>query len=156
MFMDEIVDSENVDVITIVIPSNAKKVKSNHEFADVRNNGDAVEPKTARETVEKNNSSRVNHKKFSNKMTHPLPNRRFVPQAVLTRSGKINIAGASVNTAVRQVNTASSKRIVNHPRQISNAYKKGYSQVTKPFNKATHNRSSTWKKELLTVVALGT
>ncbi|GKE77704.1 ribonuclease H-like domain-containing protein, partial [Tanacetum coccineum] len=48
MFMDEIVESENVDVITIVIPSNVKKVKSNHEFADVRNNGDAVEPKTAR------------------------------------------------------------------------------------------------------------
>ncbi|GKD46136.1 hypothetical protein Tco_1270781 [Tanacetum coccineum] len=38
-------------------------------------------------------------------MTHPLPNRRFVPQAVLTRSGKINIAGASVNTAGVRVNT---------------------------------------------------
>ncbi|GKE19641.1 hypothetical protein Tco_1427218, partial [Tanacetum coccineum] len=33
MFMDEIVESENVDVITIVIPSNVKKVKSNHESA---------------------------------------------------------------------------------------------------------------------------
>ncbi|GJU90598.1 ribonuclease H-like domain-containing protein [Tanacetum coccineum] len=32
-------------------------------------------------------------------MTHPHPNRRFVPQAVLTRSSKINTAGASVNTA---------------------------------------------------------
>ncbi|GJW42916.1 hypothetical protein Tco_0071715 [Tanacetum coccineum] len=73
-------------------------------------------------------------------MTHPRPNRRFVPQAVLTRSGKINTAGASVNTAVRPVNTAGSKTTVNHPRPISNAYKKGYSQVTKPFNKATHSR----------------
>ncbi|GKF18721.1 ribonuclease H-like domain-containing protein [Tanacetum coccineum] len=69
-------------------------------------------------------------------MTHPHPNRRFVPQVVLTRSGKINTAGVSVNTAVRPVNTAGSKTIVNHPRPISNAYKKGYSQVTKPFNKA--------------------
>ncbi|GJS72056.1 ribonuclease H-like domain-containing protein [Tanacetum coccineum] len=213
MFMDEIVESENMDVITVVSPSNVKKVESKHESADVKNNGDAVEPKTirknsfrppviedwnsdddsevefipnvkdktvrpstekikfvksARETVEKvetpkqnkhyprgnqrnwnnlmsqrlgsnfkminkacfvcgsfehlhyvcdkkvirpvwNNSSRVNHKNFANKMTHPHPNRRFVPQAVLTRSGKINTVGASVNTAVRPVNTAGSK-----------------------------------------------
>ncbi|GKB60611.1 putative ribonuclease H-like domain-containing protein, partial [Tanacetum coccineum] len=135
-FMDEIVESENIDVITVVTPSNVKKVESNHESADVKNNGDVVEPKTvrknsfrppviedwnsdddnevefipnvkdktvrpstekikfvksARETVEKvirtvwNNSSRVNHKNFANKMTHPHPNRIFVPQAVLTR-----------------------------------------------------------------------
>ncbi|GJT75166.1 putative ribonuclease H-like domain-containing protein [Tanacetum coccineum] len=212
-FMDEIVESENIDVITVVTPSNVKKVESNHESADVKNNGDAVEPKTvrknsfrppviedwnsdddsevefipnvkdktvrpstekikfvksARETVEKvetpkqnkhyprgnqrnwnnlmsqrlgsdfkminkacfvcgsfehlhyvcdkkvirpvwNNSSRVNHKNFANKMTHPHPNRRFVPQTVLTRSSKINTAGASVNTVVRPVNTAGSK-----------------------------------------------
>ncbi|GKC98040.1 ribonuclease H-like domain-containing protein [Tanacetum coccineum] len=34
--------------ITIVTPSNGKKVESNHESADVKNNGDAVEPKTVR------------------------------------------------------------------------------------------------------------
>ncbi|GKB99887.1 putative ribonuclease H-like domain-containing protein [Tanacetum coccineum] len=45
MFMDEIVKSENMDVITVVTPSNVKKVESNHESAD---NGDAVEPKTVR------------------------------------------------------------------------------------------------------------
>ncbi|GJR87699.1 hypothetical protein Tco_0211710 [Tanacetum coccineum] len=67
-------------------------------------------------------------------MTHPYPNRRFVPQAVLTKSGKINTASASVNTAVRPINTAGSKPSVNHPRPISNAYKKGYSQVTRPGN----------------------
>ncbi|GJR45287.1 ribonuclease H-like domain-containing protein [Tanacetum coccineum] len=48
MFMDEIVKSENMDVITIVTPSNVKKVESNHESANVKNNGDAVEPKTVR------------------------------------------------------------------------------------------------------------
>ncbi|GKF58420.1 hypothetical protein Tco_0171957, partial [Tanacetum coccineum] len=58
-------------------------------------------------------------------MTHPHPNRRFVPQAVLTRSGKINTACVSVNTAVRPVNTAGSKPTMNHPRPILNAYKKG-------------------------------
>ncbi|GKF14630.1 ribonuclease H-like domain-containing protein [Tanacetum coccineum] len=35
-FMDEIVKSENVDVITVVTPSNVKKVESNHESADVK------------------------------------------------------------------------------------------------------------------------
>ncbi|GJW32730.1 ribonuclease H-like domain-containing protein [Tanacetum coccineum] len=180
----------------------AEKFESKHESADVKNNSDAVEPKTirknssrppviedwnsdddsevefipnvkdktvrpstekikfvksARETVEKvirpvwNNSSRVNHKNFANKMTHPHPNRRFVPQAVLTRSGKINTAGASVNTVVRPVNTAGSKTTVNHPRPISNAYKKGYSQVTRPFNKYSANKNSIFNKKVNTV-----
>ncbi|GJY14200.1 ribonuclease H-like domain-containing protein [Tanacetum coccineum] len=47
-FMDEIVESENMDVITVVTPGNVKKVKSNYESADVKNNSDAVEPKTLR------------------------------------------------------------------------------------------------------------
>ncbi|GJY34420.1 ribonuclease H-like domain-containing protein [Tanacetum coccineum] len=47
-FMDEIVESENMDVTTIVTPSNVKKVESNHESAGVKSNGDAVEPKTIR------------------------------------------------------------------------------------------------------------
>ncbi|GJX77218.1 putative ribonuclease H-like domain-containing protein [Tanacetum coccineum] len=46
--MDEIVESENMDVTTIVTPSNVKKVKSNYESAGVKSNGDAVEPKTVR------------------------------------------------------------------------------------------------------------
>ncbi|GKA31870.1 hypothetical protein Tco_0718237 [Tanacetum coccineum] len=251
--MDEIVKSENIDVTTVVTPSNVKTVESNLESAGVKSNGDAVEPKTirknsfrppvikdwnyddeseveiipkdkivssstekikfvktARETVEKveisktnkhyprgnqrnwnnlmsqrlgsdfkminkacfvcggfehlhyvcdkkvirpvwKNSSRVNHKNFANKMTHPHPNRIFVPQAVLTRSGKINTAGASVNTAVRPINTAGSKPTLNHPRPISNAYKKGYSQVTSPFNKHSANKNNIFNKKVNTV-----
>ncbi|GKB48838.1 hypothetical protein Tco_0899591 [Tanacetum coccineum] len=145
MFMDEIVKSENLNVTIVVTPSNVKTVESNHESANVKNNGDAVEPKivrknsfrppviedwnsddeseveiipndttvsssakkiklvkTVRGTVIRpvwNNSGRVNHKNFANKMTHPHPNRRFVPKAVLTRSAKINTTGTSVNTA---------------------------------------------------------
>ncbi|GJR86809.1 hypothetical protein Tco_0210820 [Tanacetum coccineum] len=244
-----------MDVTTVVTPSNVKKFVSNHESTSVKNNGDAVEPKTirennfrppviedwnsdddsevefipnvkdktvrpstkkikfvksARETVEKvetskqnkhyprgnqrnwnnlmsprlgsdfkminkayfvcgsfehlhyvcnkkvirpawNNSSRVNNKNFANKMTHPHPNRRFVPQAILTRSGKINTAGISVNTTVRPVNTADSKPTVNHPRPILNAYKKGYSQVTRPFNKYSANKNSIFIKKVNTV-----
>ncbi|GKC37781.1 putative ribonuclease H-like domain-containing protein [Tanacetum coccineum] len=84
-------------------------------------------------------------------MTHPHPNRRFVPQAVLTRSGKINTTSASVNTVVRPVNIASLKTIVNHLRPILNAYKKGYSQVTKPFNKYSANKNSIFNKKVNTV-----
>ncbi|GJU58857.1 hypothetical protein Tco_1236623 [Tanacetum coccineum] len=231
-FIDEIVESENMDVTTVITPSDFEKDMSNHESAGVKNNGDAVEPKIvkensfippiiedwnsdneseidytvrssiekirfvkpAREIVEKvetpkknkhhprgnqrnwnnilsqrlesdfkminkacyvcgsfehlhyvcdkkairpvwNNSSRVNHKNFANKMTHPHSNRGFVPQAVLTRTGKTNIAGTKVNTVVRPVNIVGLKPTVNHPRPISNAYKKGYSQVTRSVNK---------------------
>ncbi|GKA86698.1 ribonuclease H-like domain-containing protein [Tanacetum coccineum] len=102
-----------------------------------------------------NNSKMVNHKNFANKMTHPHPNRRFVPQAILTRSGKINTAGASVNTAgarintaVRTVNTAGLILTVNHPRSISSTYKKGYSHVTRPFNT---NKNSIFNKTVNTV-----
>ncbi|GKA14650.1 putative ribonuclease H-like domain-containing protein, partial [Tanacetum coccineum] len=84
-------------------------------------------------------------------MTYPHPNRRFVPQVVLTRSGKINIAGASVNTAVKPVNIAGSKSTVNHPRPISNAYKKGYSQFTKPFNKYSAYKNSIFNKKVNTI-----
>ncbi|GJR66878.1 ribonuclease H-like domain-containing protein [Tanacetum coccineum] len=250
--INEIVKSENMDVITVVTPNNVKKVESNHESSNVKNNGDPVEPKTVRknsfrlpiiedwnsdddskvefipnvkdktvrpstekikfiksvrETVEKveilkqnkhyprgnqrnwnnlmsqrlesdfkminkacfvcgsfehlhyecdkkvirpvwNTSGRVNHKNFTNKMTHPHPNRIFVPQAVLTRSGKINTAGASVKTVVRPVNTDGSKPTMNHPRPISNAYKKGYSQVTNPFNKYSANKNSIFNKKV--------
>ncbi|GJT17690.1 ribonuclease H-like domain-containing protein [Tanacetum coccineum] len=45
-----------------------------------------------------NNSKRVNHKNFSNKMSHTHPKRSFVPQAVLTRSGKLSTASSAVNT----------------------------------------------------------
>ncbi|GJR94488.1 ribonuclease H-like domain-containing protein [Tanacetum coccineum] len=84
-------------------------------------------------------------------MTHPHGNRRFVPQAVLTRSGKINTAGANVNTDVRPVNTVGSKPTVNHPRPISNAYKKGYSQVTRTFNKYSEYKNSIFNKKVNTV-----
>ncbi|GJT80405.1 ribonuclease H-like domain-containing protein [Tanacetum coccineum] len=47
-FMDQIVKSENMDVITIVTPSDGKTVESNHKCASVKSNGDAVNPKTVR------------------------------------------------------------------------------------------------------------
>ncbi|GJR13502.1 retrovirus-related pol polyprotein from transposon TNT 1-94 [Tanacetum coccineum] len=95
-----------------------------------------------------NNSSRVNHKNFANKLTHPHPKRGFVPQEVLTRSGKINTAGASVNTVVRQVNTTDSKTTVNHPKLKSNVFKRGYSQDTRSFNRNSANKNSIFNKKV--------
>ncbi|GKF37098.1 hypothetical protein Tco_0113856, partial [Tanacetum coccineum] len=119
--MDEIVKSENFDVTTVVTPSDVKAVESNHESANVKNNGDAVKPKTIRKN-------------------------RFRPL-----SGKINTAGASVNTAVRPVNTAGSKPTMNHPRSISNAHKRGYSQVTRPFNKYSEYKNNIFNKKVNTL-----
>ncbi|GKE56720.1 hypothetical protein Tco_1495905 [Tanacetum coccineum] len=82
-------------------------------------------------------------------MTHPHPKRSFVPQAVLTRTGKINTAGtnvntvgASINTVIRPINIAASTPIVNHPRPKSNAYKRGYSQSSRPFNRYYANKNN--------------
>ncbi|GKA12733.1 hypothetical protein Tco_0692279 [Tanacetum coccineum] len=82
-------------------------------------------------------------------MTHPHPKRSFVPQAVLTRTGKINTAGANVNTAGvsintvnRPINIAASTPIVNHPRPKSNAFKRGYSQSSRPFNRYYAKKNS--------------
>nr|GEX98810.1 hypothetical protein [Tanacetum cinerariifolium] len=103
----------------------------------------------------RNNSNRVNHKNFANKLTHPHPKRGFIPQAVLTRLGKINIAGASVTTDVRPVNTVGSKSIVNHPRLISNAFKRGHSQVIRPFNKYSAYKKTMFNNEVNAVKASG-
>ncbi|GJV90878.1 putative ribonuclease H-like domain-containing protein [Tanacetum coccineum] len=111
-----------------------------------------------------NNSSRVNHKNFSNKTSHPHPKRSFVPQAVLTRSGKLSTASATVNTVrsvntantkavktARPVNTAASKQTVNHPRSITNSFKRGYSQSSRPFNRHFVNKNSIIKTNVNTV-----
>ncbi|GKE13319.1 hypothetical protein Tco_1416870, partial [Tanacetum coccineum] len=111
-----------------------------------------------------NNSRRVNHKNFSNKMSHPHPKRSFVPQAVLTRSGKLSTASAAVNTVrpvntantkavntARPVNTAASKQTVNHPRPINNTFKRGYSQSSSPFNRYFANKNSISKTNVNTV-----
>nr|GEV07903.1 ribonuclease H-like domain-containing protein [Tanacetum cinerariifolium] len=126
--------------------------------------------KIARETVEKhlhyvcdqkvarpvwNNTSRVNHKNFTNKMTHPHPKRRFIPQAVVTRSGKFKTAGATINV-VRLVNTADSKSNVNCPRLMTNALQRGYSQVTRPFNKYSENKNNIFNKKVNNVMVKDT
>ncbi|GKE77383.1 hypothetical protein Tco_1543503, partial [Tanacetum coccineum] len=77
-----------------------------------------------------------------NKMTHPHPKRSFVPQAVLTRIGKTNTAGASFNTIIRPINIAASTLIMNHPRPKSNAFKRVYLQNSRPFNRYYANKNN--------------
>ncbi|GJS92379.1 hypothetical protein Tco_0799347, partial [Tanacetum coccineum] len=48
-FIDEIVESENMDITTVITHSDFEKDVSNHESAGVKNNGDAVEPKIVKE-----------------------------------------------------------------------------------------------------------
>nr|GEU70815.1 ribonuclease H-like domain-containing protein [Tanacetum cinerariifolium] len=64
-----------------------------------------------------NNTRRVNHKNFANKISHPHPKRRFVPHVILTKSSKLKTTGIPVNT-IRPVNTADSKQIMNCSRPI--------------------------------------
>nr|GEX17848.1 ribonuclease H-like domain-containing protein [Tanacetum cinerariifolium] len=99
----------------------------------------------------RNNSNRVNHKKIDNKFTYPYPKRRFVPQAVLTRTSKINTAAASVKTALRPVNAAGSQSTVDHSRPISKVFLRRHSHQTRPFNKLSSNKRSVFNKKVSTV-----
>nr|GEV29366.1 hypothetical protein [Tanacetum cinerariifolium] len=225
MFMDEKVESESINVIFEVTPSNVKTVESKHESVDIKNkvNVKTVRPslekitfvKTARKTVKKvetpeqnkhcprrnqrnwnnlmsqrlgsdfkminkacfdcvsfkqlhyvcdqkvirpvwNNTRRVNQKNFPNKMSHPHPKGRFVPQAVLTGSGKLKTTGASANAVRPVLNTANLKSTVNSLRLMPNAFKKGHSQVTRPFNKYSANKNNIFNKKVNTVMVKDT
>ncbi|GJU04667.1 putative ribonuclease H-like domain-containing protein, partial [Tanacetum coccineum] len=48
-FIDEIVESENMYITTVITPSDFEKDVSNNESTGVKNNGDAIEPKIVRE-----------------------------------------------------------------------------------------------------------
>nr|GEX75434.1 hypothetical protein [Tanacetum cinerariifolium] len=103
------------------------------------------------EHLMRNNSNRVNHKNFANKLTYPHPQKGFVSQAVLTRSGKINTAGATVTTVARPINTACLKSTVNHLRLTSKAYKRGHLHDTWPNNKFSANKNNIFNKKVNTV-----
>nr|GEZ47189.1 ribonuclease H-like domain-containing protein [Tanacetum cinerariifolium] len=163
IFIDEQVKSESVDVISNVSSSAVKIVESKVESVDVKNKGvySTIETKPVKKNnfsppiIEDwisddeivrpvwNNTRTVNQKNFANKMTHPYPKRRFVPQEILTKSGKLKTASSPVNT-VRPVNTADSKPVVKNSILISNAFKRGHLQVIMPYNKY-----STYKKTIL-------
>ncbi|GJW26732.1 hypothetical protein Tco_0040543 [Tanacetum coccineum] len=82
-----------------------------------------------------NNTQRVNHKNFANKMTHPHPKRDFVPTAVLTRSGQVNTVRQNFPKALETVNTA---------RLVSTAFKRPNVNVIRP--KAFYKSHSSVKR----------
>ncbi|GJV40811.1 ribonuclease H-like domain-containing protein [Tanacetum coccineum] len=123
-FIDEIVKSENMDVTTIVTPSNVKTVELNIESADVKSNGDAVEPKTVRKNsfrppvIEDWNSDdeihlRWNFIPFKQDLTFMdeiVKSENIDVVTVVTPSNVKKVeCNKKLNTAVRPVNTAGSK-----------------------------------------------
>ncbi|GJY35020.1 putative ribonuclease H-like domain-containing protein [Tanacetum coccineum] len=137
--------TEKIKSIKTVRETDAPKQNKHHPRGNQRNWNNIMSQRLGMW----NNSRRVNHKNFSNKLTHPHPKRSFVPQAVLTRTCKINTAGGNVNTAGasinnvnRPINTVASTPLVNHPKPKSNAFKRGYSQSSRPFNRYYANKNS--------------
>ncbi|GKE88745.1 hypothetical protein Tco_1566220, partial [Tanacetum coccineum] len=74
-----------------------------------------------------NNTQRINHQN------------KFVPTAVLTRSGRIPVSTAKqyVNTAKQYVNTATPKNRVNVLKSTTNGFYKSHSPIRRPFYKLT-------------------
>ncbi|GKC46920.1 hypothetical protein Tco_1064642 [Tanacetum coccineum] len=109
-FIDEIVESENMDVTTVITPSNDKTVENKGVSNTVESNAVRMNNSSApiidwnsddeSEVVRPvwNNSRRVKNKNFTNKMTHPHPKRSFVPQAVLTKQAKLILLVQMFNT----------------------------------------------------------
>ncbi|GKF18743.1 hypothetical protein Tco_0063661 [Tanacetum coccineum] len=82
-----------------------------------------------------NNTQRVNHKNFANKMTHPHPKRDFVLTTVLARSGQVNTVRQNFPKALETINTA---------RPVSTAFKRPNVNVIKP--KAFYKSHSSVKR----------
>nr|GEW65550.1 ribonuclease H-like domain-containing protein [Tanacetum cinerariifolium] len=128
-----------------------EEIPTNYAFMELTSLGSSLSSESKDVRPIRNNSNGVNNKNFANKLTHLYPKRGFVPQAVLTRSGKINTAGTNVNTATIPVNIAGSKSTVNHPRLKSKAYKRGHSHDTRLNNKFLANKNSIFNKKVNTV-----
>nr|GEX60011.1 hypothetical protein [Tanacetum cinerariifolium] len=103
----------------------------------LNNKGKIIGPKESRLVWD--NTTRVNHQR---KLTHPHPKRKFIPAAVLTKSGQVPVnaakqsshrAAASVSAA-RHVNTAASRPNVNDALPTTYSYFKAHSPVRRPFN----------------------
>nr|GEV59428.1 hypothetical protein [Tanacetum cinerariifolium] len=116
-----------------------KTVELKVESVDVKNEGvySTVETKP----VKKNNFSPP-----TLRIRFLMMNIRFVPQEILTKSGKLKTAGTPVNI-VRLVNTADSKPIMNYSRPISNDFKRGDSQAIRPFNKYSAYKKNIFNTE---------
>nr|GEU87849.1 ribonuclease H-like domain-containing protein [Tanacetum cinerariifolium] len=64
-----------------------------------------------------NNAKRVNHQNFPNNLSHPHPRRNFVPIAVITNSGKVQV-NAAKQSSPRAAASTSTARYVNIPANL--------------------------------------
>ncbi|GKD60052.1 hypothetical protein Tco_1297561 [Tanacetum coccineum] len=103
-----------------------------------------------------NNARRVNHQN-SQRLTHPHSKGKFVPRAVLMKSGlkilntaKQNTSRAAVNTA-RAINTAYPRPTLNCVRPSSNVFNRAHSHVRRPLNKFTTYKNSNFNEKVNTV-----
>ncbi|GKC72516.1 hypothetical protein Tco_1118399 [Tanacetum coccineum] len=98
-----------------------------------------------------NNAQMVNHQ---NKLTHPHPKSNFVPTAVLTKSGKVQVntakqsfpRAAVSNSTARYVNTATFRPTVNGAKTSSNVFRKSHSPVRRTFNQRAAPNNSDLKE----------
>ncbi|GJR52282.1 hypothetical protein Tco_1402803 [Tanacetum coccineum] len=98
---------------------------------------------------------RVNHQ---NKLTHPHPQRNFVPTVVATKSGLVQVnaakqssprAAASISTA-RHISTVSIKPKVNAASPIKYYYFKAHSPLRRPFNQKSVAKTNNFNKKVYT------
>ncbi|GJR68813.1 ribonuclease H-like domain-containing protein [Tanacetum coccineum] len=117
-FVDEIVESENLDVTTVVTSSNAKTVENKGVSNTVESNAVKMNNTSAPIIEDWNSDDEIN-------TVRP-----------------VNTANTKAVNTVRSVNTTVPKPIVNHPRTKTNAFKRGYSQRSRPFNRHFANKNS--------------
>ncbi|GJT05688.1 hypothetical protein Tco_0840150 [Tanacetum coccineum] len=106
--------------------------------------------KTVRETDAPKQNPRGNQRNWNNLMSGKLS----TASATVNTGRSVNTANTKAVNTARPLNTAASKQIMNHPRSITNAFKRGYSQCSRPFNRHFANKNSITKTNVNTVMVL--
>nr|GEX13998.1 hypothetical protein [Tanacetum cinerariifolium] len=134
MFIDEQVESESVDVVFIVASSDFKTIKSKHESVDVKNKGvySTVETKHVR----KNNFSPLIIEDWNSDDESKV---EFEPK------DKVKI----VRPSIEKINFVKISKEKVEP--ISNAFKRGYSQIIRPYNKYLAYKKTIFNKMVNTI-----
>ncbi|GJW25629.1 putative ribonuclease H-like domain-containing protein [Tanacetum coccineum] len=176
-FIDEIVESENLDVTTVTSPSNGKTVENKGVSNTIESNsvrmdnnsasiiedwisddeseidytiGPIIEKiktvKTVRETDAPKQNPRGNQRNWNNHM----PGKLSTANAAVNIVRSVNIANTKAVNTARPFNTAALKKITNHPISITHAFKRGYSQSSRPFNIHFTNKNNIIKTNVNT------
>ncbi|GJU01236.1 retrovirus-related pol polyprotein from transposon TNT 1-94 [Tanacetum coccineum] len=133
-----------------------KEVENNKTIQKLRGNYlDRLDSKSYGNHAESASVMGVNHQ---NKLTHPHPQRNFVPTVVATKSGLVQVnaakqssprAAASISTA-RHISTVSIKPKVNAASPIKYYYFKAHSPLRRPFNQKSVAKTNNFNKKVYT------